>query len=191
MIDFSTFKKLTIGGVELKQLFINGIQVWKAGYKNWVPYSTTEDGKTIYNGGLGYKNGYRMSSSGAEKTQTGSALTGFIPAKFGDVIRMGNAHWGSAGASDGYSYIAYYDANFKLKLTINKHENSSSNGHISNVGSSYKELVDRGASNILTDSKGVTTFNIVFTSPVSYSYIRINATADGADMIVTVNEEIE
>ena len=34
MMDFSAIKKLTIGGVELKQLFIGGIQVWKSGYKN-------------------------------------------------------------------------------------------------------------------------------------------------------------
>ena len=36
--------------------------------KNWVPYSTEADGITIYNDGLGYKEGYRLSSSGAEKT---------------------------------------------------------------------------------------------------------------------------
>lgn len=29
MMDFSKFRKLYINGVELKQLFINGIQVWK------------------------------------------------------------------------------------------------------------------------------------------------------------------
>ena len=44
MIDFSKFKKLTIGGVELKQLFINGIRVWKSGYKNWVKFSTENGG---------------------------------------------------------------------------------------------------------------------------------------------------
>ena len=189
MIDFSAFKKLTIGGVELKQLFINGIQAWKSGYKNWVPYAIDTDG-SVYNGGLGYKNGYRLSSSGAEKTQAGSALTGFIPAKYGDVIRMANATWG-ATVSDGYSYIQYYDEKFKVILSINKHQNNSSGGNISNVGQTYKDLVDRSASNIVTDDKGVTIFNIVLTSPISYSYIRISATADGADMIVTVNEEIE
>ena len=60
MMDLTKLKKLVIGGIELKQLLINGVQVWKSGYKNWVKYSTEADGVTIYNGGLGYKNGYRM-----------------------------------------------------------------------------------------------------------------------------------
>lgn len=49
-MDFSTLKKLTIDGVELKQLLINGIQVWKASsYKNLVTNSPDVDGKP-YNG---------------------------------------------------------------------------------------------------------------------------------------------
>lgn len=87
-MDFSKFKKLTIGGVELKQLFINGVQVWKSGYKNWVRYSTEADGVTIYNGGLGYKNGYRVRSGGAEGATPFGSCAGFMPVKGGDIIRF-------------------------------------------------------------------------------------------------------
>ena len=88
MIDFSGIKKLTIGGVELKQLFINGVQVWKSGYKNWVRYSTEDDGVTIYNGGKGYKDEYRVRSGGAESSLVGGTITGFIPFKKGKILRL-------------------------------------------------------------------------------------------------------
>lgn len=94
-MDFTKIKKLTIGGVELKQLFVGGIQVWKSGYKNWVKYSTEADGVTIY--GLdydgdgkndGYKDGYRVRSGGAEGAHGSGTCTGFIPVKGGDIVRV-------------------------------------------------------------------------------------------------------
>lgn len=154
-------------------------------YKNWVPYSKESGGATIYNGGLGYREGVRLSSSGAEKTQSGSVATGFIPAKRGDIIRMAGATWGTS-VDAGYCYIQYYDANFKVLYSINKYENDSASNGISNVGAN----VDKAASSVLTDSNGVTTFSLVTTNNTAYAYIRISATGSGEDMIVTVNEEI-
>lgn len=184
MIDFSTVKEITIPEGAVKKIVCNGVELWKAGYTNLVPSSKESGGNTIYNGGLGYKNGYRLSSSGAEKTQSGSVVTGFIPAKRGDTIRMSGATWGTT-VSAGYCYIQYYDANFNLVYTINRYMNEDSNG-ISNTGS----YVDKTNSTISTDTNGVTTFNIVFKTNTPYSYIRISATGLGANMIVTVNEEI-
>ena len=186
MIDFSTVKAITIpeGKVKAINREIDGQLLWKGGYKNWVPFSTEADGVTIYNGGLGYKEGYRLSSSGAEKTQAGSVVTGFIPAKRGDVILMSGAIWGTT-VSGGYCYIQYYTKAKELVHTINMYQGFSGNG-ISNA-STY---VDKAASSILTDENGVTTFNIIFTTNRDYDFIRISATGKGADMIVTVNEEI-
>lgn len=53
-----------------------------------------------------------------------------------------------------------------------------------------KNKVDLTTSGIFTDDNGVTTFQINFSTPIIYSYIRINATGEGTDMIVTINEEI-
>lgn len=181
----SSFKKLFINAIEMKELHAGDVRIWKGGHTNLVPLSTEADGKTIYNGGLGYKNGYRLSSSGAEKTQSGSVVTGFIPAKRGDVIRMKGVTWGTT-VSGGYSYIQTYDAKGALKHTVNRYMNESSNG-VSNSSTN----VDKNKSSITTDSNGVTTFNIVFNDNTEFAYIRINATGNGADMIVTVNEEIE
>lgn len=185
MMNFSKIKKLSISGVELKELLINGVQVWKAGYKNWVPYSVINDGKTIFNG-TGYQEGKRLSSSGALKDQTGSVVTGFIPAKRGDIIRMYGATWGT-NVSNGYCYITYYDANFNLLYSINKHQEDTASNGVSNVSN----RVDKNASSVLTDDNGVTTFNLVTTDNQEYLYIRISATGSGAELIVTINESIE
>lgn len=57
-----------------------------AGYINQIPVSVDSDG-SVYNT-IGYKSGYRLSSSGTEKALAGSFVTGFIPVKAGDVIRI-------------------------------------------------------------------------------------------------------
>jgi hypothetical protein len=91
MMDFTKIKKLTIGGVELKQLLVGGIQVWKSGYKNWVKYSTEADGVTVYNGGLGYKSGIRLSTSdGGDRTKEGMYVSGYIPITNTDTLRLVN-----------------------------------------------------------------------------------------------------
>ena len=87
-MNLPDFKELAIDGIKLVELFINGVRVWKSGYKNWVRYSTTNDGKTIYNGGLGYKDGYRVRSGGAEGEASSGSCIGFIPIKPGDVVRL-------------------------------------------------------------------------------------------------------
>ena len=183
MIDFSTIKTLTIDNIRLRRLLIDDTLVWRDGMFNWVPVSRDTDG-SIYNG-TGYQEGYRLSSSGALKAQENTVATGFIPAKYGDVIRMKGVTWGTTVAS-GYSYIAFYDEDFSLLATVNRFRTDSDNG-VSNITSS---VIDASTSSILTDSDGVTTFSIAFKTNLPFKYIRISATGAGADMIVTVNEPI-
>ena len=182
MIDFSTIKQLSIDNIELRRLLIDDTLVWRDGMFNWVPVSKDTDG-SIYNG-TGYQEGYRLSSSGALKAQKNAVATGFIPAKYGDVIRMKGVTWGTTVS--GYSYIIFYDENFSPLATINRFGMDGDNG-VSNIGSS---AINASASSILTDSDGVTTFNIAFKTNLPFKYIRISATGAGADMIVTVNEPI-
>lgn len=185
MIDFSTFKKLTVNGVDLKTLAINGVEVWKAGITNWVPISKDTDGSVFNN--VGYIEGYRLSSNGSLKEQKGSAATGFIPYKMGDIVRMSGAQW-STTVSAGYVYILFYDSNFNYLSHINRYMNGSATDRgISNAAST----VNKNTSSILTNSGGVTTFNVNFTKTLDIAYIRISATANGEDMIITVNETID
>ncbi len=184
MIDFSTMKELSIDGINLRRLSIDDIIVWRDGIFNWVPVSRDTDG-SFYNG-VGYTEGYRLSSSGELKAQANTVATGFIPAKFGDTIRMKGAVWGTT-VSGGYSYIAFYDNNFSLLATVNLYQTANESG-VSNVSSDY---ISKTNSSILTDDNGVTTFNIVFKATIPVNYIRISATGTGENMIVTVNEKIE
>jgi len=117
MIDFSQFKKLSISGVELKQLFINGIQVWKSGYKNLIETATTDPGGTeIYNG-TGYRDGYRWSSSGGkETTYTSGRLSGWIPFTAGATYRFRNFNMTIPGYVDGGYIVKYNNGTITTKL---------------------------------------------------------------------------
>lgn len=180
MMDFSSLKKLTIGGVELKQLFIDGIQVWKSGYKNWVRFSTEADGVTIYNGGLGYKNGYRVRSGGAEGATGHGSCTGFIPVKGGDVIRFSG--W---------------------DMTVKKNENAVnvSDSSYTNIGQAagqgyygiiLNDYPDYALENSLVEEKPGVYKWVVPPAGSGVAYIRVSGytLGDGSGMIVTINEEI-
>lgn len=180
----SNFKKLSIDGIEMVQLFINGVLAWKSGYKNWVKYSINADG-TIYNGGLGYKDGYRVRSGGAETTQATASCTGFIPVSGGDVIRISGLDFTKAGVEN----------------AINASNSSFTNiGQITSQPSKYGIFLESAYMNydyksIVEESTGVWKW-IVPPSASGTAYIRVtaytrpDAGGSGADMIVTVNEEI-
>jgi hypothetical protein len=188
-MDFSVFKKLTIGGVELKQLFINGIQVWKAiTFKNWVPLSTDTDG-SIFNG-TGYKENVRLSSSGgiSGSAQNGSVTTGFIP-WYGDTtyLRMKGVEWlnGNVSGTANHYYINCYDGSKKFLDYLAAAEYRDGNfNHI--------VTVSRDANGIETIKFSETygTTNAKLQHFRNASYIRITAVGKGANMIVTLNEEI-
>lgn len=178
----SNFKKLTIGGVELKQLFINGIQVWKSGYKNWVKFSTEADGVTIYNGGLGYKNGYRVRSGGAEGSTSHGSCAGFIPVKGGDIIRF-----------SGWDFTKEVNEN-SINVSNSDFENI---GQFTMIPAAYG-ILQKGASywayshdSVVKESDGVWKW-VVPPAASGVAYIRVSGYTlkDGSKMIVTVNEEI-
>lgn len=56
-------------------------------YTNRLPLSVDTDGTTIFNG-VGYLNGYRLNSSGAQTACAGMMVSGYIPCKHGDIIRI-------------------------------------------------------------------------------------------------------
>lgn len=184
MIDFSAIKKLTIGGVALKQLFINGIQVWKS-FTNQVPLSTDTDG-SIFNG-VGYKENVRLSSSGgiSGSAQNGSVTTGFIPFHGdGSVLRLKGVEWKDTHGN-GHHYLSYYDEN-KKHLTYLSADMYS--------GGTWNHVVT-----VTRDANGVETVvwnkdygdtNSVLNGVRQAKFIRITARGKGTDMIVTINEEI-
>lgn len=152
-----------------------------AGYTNLVPTSTDTDG-SIFNG-TGYKDNARLSSSGSVSgtALNGSVTTGFIPCKAGDIIRMKGATW-LGNASPNLYYILFYDSTKTNHLT--GYSAASYNDSYAGVTVEYDETT------------GITMFD-TSTGPSGYlehmknaAYFRINAYGKGADLIVTVNEDI-
>ena len=151
--------------------------------KNWVEYAVDTDG-SLYNG-RGYKDDTRLSSSGgvSGSPQTGSVVTGFIPWKNGDVIRMKGAKWlgMSAEHSGHHFYINFYKTASKTFI-----EGINDTGYASN---------NAPATIVYDSATGVTTIDINESSEfgkaiASAEWFRINAYGKGADLIVTVNQEI-
>jgi hypothetical protein len=189
MMDLTKLKKLSIGGVELKQLFINGVQVWKSGYKNWVRHSTEADGSTIYNGGLGYKEGYRIRSGGTEATSDRGVCTGFIPFKKGDILRIYPAFSGQNTVNT----LNFADASF------------TNLGQYNDNGGTYGICTEDNTwrTGIATEVGDITVIDIsVVSNGANIAYVRLTHSwysngagtwphvTSGSELIVTVNEEI-
>lgn len=112
--------------------------------------------------------------------------TGFI--HFGgdtDIIRIKGAEWLNEHHPYGHYYINFYDANKKFLTGID--------------ASSYATQSLTHVIVITRDDNGVTTFdfqesystsNAFLQGVRNASYFRLNAYGKGADLIVTVNEEI-
>ena len=180
MMNFSAVKKLFIPEGEVKRITSNGVVLWK-GYTNLVPTSTDTDG-SIFNG-VGYKEDVRLSSSGgiSGSAQAGSVTTGFIPWG-GDTswLRMGGVEW--AEESGKHYYVNCYDANKKFLDYFSAGE-APGMTHICTV------TREGGVTTIkFSETYGTTNTKLQYFR--SAKYIRITAKGKGADMIVTINEEI-
>lgn len=173
-MDFSNVKKITISAGEVKQIEIDGVVVWKGGYTNLVPTSIDKDG-SVFNG-TGYKDGYRNNSSGTLTASAGSTCSGLIKAKAGDIIRVAGVKW---RRENEYSYFSVFDESFNKLGTVNSF-NSTAPTHVTGV-------TNKANTTINGDVEGITTI----TTSADFSYFRISAGGNGADMIITVNEEIE
>ena len=174
-MDFSQFKSLIIGGVELKQLSINGVQVWNAeaaSYTNQIPISTDASG-AIYNG-KGWKE-HTWVNGGNENYNWGTYVTGFIPCKVGDIIRLKDVTFNNSTA---YGRLSFFNSN---KTYIG-------------------QVLSNGTWNLDTEFKGVkdasgnyTQLTIKSLSGVSANCAFIRITAQGLTdaSIITINEEIK
>lgn len=147
----------------------------KPKYTNQVPTSIDTDG-SIFNG-TGYKNGHRLSSSGSvSEGDRHTTVIGFVKAKAGDTIRIKGYKWYNTSAST--NYLTGYDSSFTKIYTGNAKGTYDTSKLISSMA--YDETT------------GIST--VVLQTGISIEYIRISVyvddTADGANLIVTVNEEI-
>jgi len=174
-MDFSQVKAITIPEGAVTKIVSGDIILWQAStylYKNWAKYSTENDGVTIYNSGVGYKDGYRVRSGGAEQQYAGGCCTGFIPFKVGDTLRI----YPSFSGENALNAINFSDGSFN-----NLGQVTDSGVYYGICNSSYKTSVVDGVSTLtLTDSHDS-----------SIQYVRItHKLTTGADLIITINEEL-
>ena len=166
------------------------MSVKSGGYTNRIPISTDVDGG-IYNG-TGYKPASRCNSSGEvvdldnAEASNPPFVTGFIPAKKGDVIRLKNCviH---ATNDDTYTTETYGVGSFAIRSGLYDADK------VSLAVFAYGYLgqgADTDKIAYTADSNGhVTEFTIVKSDT---AYVRLCLVPDGdhAEAIVTVNEEI-
>lgn len=148
---------LPIGNLDLSE---------RPAYVNQIPISINETG-SIYNG-IGYKTGVRLSaSSWTEKEANGYCLTGFIPYKNGDKIRLKDIPFNVDTDEANANYIAFYDANFqKVCFTT--------------PGWMFKA----------EEGNGVFANSEVLNGTDKASYFRISIKGDLSNSIITINEPI-
>lgn len=186
-MDLSTVKSIFIPEGVVQKIESGGVTIWHAAsaanYTNQVPLSINADG-TIYNGGLGYKDGYRVRSNGEETAVDFVTITGFIPVNGGDVVRISGCDF--SRASNGNAVNAA-DSSF-----TNLGQLTSQPSFYGIFNDAYKSY---GYPSIVEETAGVWMW-IVPPVESGVEYIRITATygtgvaPPGAGLIVTVNEEI-
>lgn len=171
------------------------------GYTNLVPTATDIDGNI-----LGYQDGYALdyTTSATLIEVSGFVTTGFIPVTHTDIIRMFGVEWTKTNRS----CICFYDKN-KKPLS-----NYIGNGYVNPSKPAYNGerfhincLMGKEEQSVTTEN-GESTFNIAYSTTqvgnldlipdggtasfagYNVKYVRISAQGNGADMIVTLNEEI-
>lgn len=154
-------------------------------YTNLVATSIDTDG-SVFNE-VGYKNNRELSgSSGAERDGTNTTVTGFIPVKQGDTIRISGCAWGSAAQNN---YIVGYTEDFTY-WGASHANNAHYYNDTTNPNNGKIEVTSANENGISVATIAVSSFNDAL------KYIRVSVrgngsnTVDGANLIVTVNEEI-
>ncbi len=181
MIDFAGVKAITIpeGKVKLITRKSDGVVLWKGGYKNWARYSTEDDGVTIYNGGKGYKDGYRVRSGGADAQNDTTSITGYMPFVKGDKM---------------YIYPPFVGLN--VNNTVNFYDNTyACLGQITDAGTYYGFCTTDFKTKVLNGVSVLDISQVTVSGIDSVAYVRVGnyiggAIRSGSEMIITINEEI-
>ena len=140
---------------------------------------------TIYNGGVGYKTGYRVRSGGAEAEAANATATGYIPAKAGDVVSVGGlirtfVDGGTANAINVYSSLG--------SDPLGQIVGNSSTGY--GIFLSDQSHAAYGAKTVVQKDN---CWQWVIPPNAGINYIRVTGFTGGKDdaLIVTINELIE
>lgn len=186
-LDFGKYRRMRIPEGRVKQIMreSDGLVLWTEKYLNRVRQSVSGDDGSIYNG-MGYKDGYRIRSGGAEGVQDGATCTGFIFVNPGDVIRISGCSFADPSSANAVN-VADVDFVNVGQLTTQP----ANYGIFAADGGTY---ADYGAASVVQEKDGVWAWTVP-PEESGVRYIRVTGyrygNAPGADMIVTINEEIK
>lgn len=138
---------------------------------NQIPISTDENG-AIYNA-VGYKT-KMYCNNGNEGVSTANDLTGFIPCKVGDVIRMENMPFNTTVASCRVSFFKSDKSYISQAMITSTYYMDTVFGGVKDADGNYVQFT-------ITDAANMTT---------GCAFIRISAADITESSILTVNEEI-
>ena len=192
-MNFAQYNRIAIPEGNVKQITrkSDGLLLWKSKYINQVPISINADG-TIYNDGLGYKEGYRVRSGGAEATSDNAVCTGFIPYKKGDILML----YPKYAKTNALNAINFADADFNNLGQITGENTRYGICNADSYGTQWRALM----TNMNAQTGNITTLDISsIDNAGDIAYVRITvplsynidyAISSGSEIIVTVNEEI-
>ena len=185
MTDFSSFRRMSIPEGEVVQITDgSGKVIWRRQYLNLVSGSIGADGK-VYNG-TGYRDNYDIqSSTGNERTRTGSVITGFIPIEIGAKIYIKDGFWGSSATAGFFCSFTIYDKDFNF---LNGAPGKDSVGSLdfnssSNILAIYAHKT--GADAVLEIRNSASN-----AADAMYYRLSLKKTGEAKDLIVTHDEEV-
>lgn len=194
-IDFSTIKKkLTIDGIELKSLSVDGVEVWKLQtYTNQIPLSIDADG-SVFNK-TGYIDGYRLSSNYNTNpphyvsAQSGHFTTGFFPYTIADCKNCVPFYVKGVDLStiSTYCRMAMYadnKATYNSAHTANLNSTAANGFTITKLGERYYKITPN--SNLHTTGGTSTGWSVK-----KATMARLSLPGSGDGVILTINEPIE
>lgn len=133
-----------------------------------------------------YQDGYSLASSGAASAYGAQyTCTGFIPISDGSTAHIYRiaGEGVSFSKTDEYDRIAWYDASFALLKNVLPAKRIDSSIYFpSSIAESTTAMTFK-----VTNSSG----DVVNNVPASAAYFRVGATGSGANLIVTLDEEIK
>lgn len=142
-------------------------------YTNRIPLAI-DASDNPFNGGQGWKTGYRLSASGGGETAAdGYECTGFIPVKIGDVLRVKNIDLTAENATN----IIFYDGS-KTPIACNG----------TNKGTTLALFFSTSEGDGVSSGTIGNSANLTFSTDVDF--IRIGSQSITADSILTINEPI-
>lgn len=189
------------GGVEMaQQYYSNGVITipWVDGdieitvtavkqavsYTNQIPLAQALETTEIYNGGLGYKQDARINSSGnaadvASNKTYRLFVTGLLPIKKGDVVRLGNCWIDPDGDETEYPANA---GGCNIRIL------DEAKGTL--TGSHWAVFADSGNTKFIDIQKDTAGNVIQFTYNYTGGYLWMTLAGEGESAVVTINEEI-